>query len=247
MQYHDPNSTFQNQPYLHDVFADPTGRFLVAIDRGTDLLRTYSVRWDSCLTELGVFKLEAGNGPRHGVFVKGIIRTFFYLLGELTNSLHGFEVLYGNGGIEFRHFYNDSTFQTGFGDASGVATPSEIALAEGSHLVLSVRNDGRQRHRGVESDTIVTYKIDLDSGGLKLIGMTASGGKWPRSFAISKDGTMIAVGNQYSQPGTLCIFERTPETGVIDDRKAIAEWTTLLALTDHGSISMVIWDELVQV
>ncbi|XXG96446.1 autophagy protein 16, interacts with Atg12p-Atg5p [Hypoxylon texense] len=240
-----PNSTLQDKPYAHGIVADPTGKFVVVLDRGADALRTYSVGWDDRLAELGAHFTEPGNGPRHGVFVKGVSKTFFYVLGELTNSLHGFEVLYeGDGTLGFKQFYNDSAYQTGFGDASGIALPSEIAVAEGGkHLVLSTRDDGRSLYQGEASDTIVSYSVDFETGGLLLIGLTASGGLWPRTFAISKDGTLFAVANQYSVPGRLIVFLRDPETGIIDDQQPLATWTTDITLPDGQSISHVLWNE----
>ncbi|KAI1374703.1 putative isomerase YbhE [Hypoxylon crocopeplum] len=240
-----PNLTLQDKPYLHGIVADPTGKFVVALDRGADALRTYSVGWDDRLVELGAHFTEPGNGPRHGVFVKGTTKTFFYILGELTNSLHGFEVMYEEDGtLGFKQFYNDSAYQTGFGDASGVALPSEIALAEGGkHLVLSTRDDGRSSYQGESSDTIVSYTVDFDTGDLTLVGLTASGGLWPRTFAISRDGTLFAVADQYSVPGRLIVFERDPETGIIDDQLPLAAWTTDITLPDGQSISHILWDE----
>lgn len=240
-----PNSTLQDKPYEHGIVADPTGKFVVVMDRGADALRTYSIGWDDRLVELGAHFTEPGNGPRHGVFVEGTSKTFFYVLGELTNSLHGFEVLYEEDGtLGFRQFYNDSAYQTGFGDASGVALPSEIAIAEdGKHLVLSTRDDGRSLYQGEASDTIVSYSVDFETGSLSLIGLTASGGLWPRTFAISKDGTLFAVANQYSVPGRLIVFPRDPETGIINDQRPLATWTTDITLPDGQSISHVLWDE----
>lgn len=162
----------------------------------------------------------------------------------MTKSLHGFEVLSElDNGIGFSQLYNDSTFQTGFGDGSGVALPPEIALPDPYHLIVSVRNDNRQKYQGQDSDTLVTYKIDPRTGDLCLIGMSASGGRWPKSFAVSKDGTLVVVGNQYLIPGPLYVFSRDPKTGVIDDSRAIAEWISAVALPDGGSISNIIWDE----
>ncbi|KAH8895710.1 putative isomerase YbhE [Thozetella sp. PMI_491] len=241
-----PNVTLQDKPYPHGLAVDPTGKYVVVLDRGADALRLYTVGWDGRLEELGVYLTEPGNGPRHGVFIRGTERTFFYMLGELTNSLHGFEVLYSGDsrGINFRQFCNDLTYQTGFGDASEVALPSEIAVADGGrHLLVSVRNDSRQRYAGEASDTIATYAVELETGALKLVNLAASGGAWPRSFAITKDGRAIAVGNQYIVPGRLVVFARDPETGVIDDQQALATWTTDIALLDGQSISNVLWDE----
>ncbi|CAJ2506342.1 Uu.00g004720.m01.CDS01 [Anthostomella pinea] len=253
-----PNATLQDKPYPHGIVADPTGRFVVVLDRGADVLRTYAVGRDGRLLELGAHFTAPGNGPRHGVFAKGPSensKTFFYVLGELTNSLFGFEVLYnvsdgdgesgsGMGGISFRQFYNDSTYQTGFGSGSGTTLPAEIAVAEGGrHLLLSTRADGRSAYLNNTSDTIVSYGVDLDTGTLSLIKLTASGGAWPRTFAVSGDGTMVAVADQYSVPGRLVVFKRDPETGVVDDGVALAVWTTDLALPDGQSISCVLWDE----
>jgi 6-phosphogluconolactonase (cycloisomerase 2 family) len=41
----------------HGIVPDPTGKFVVALDRGADLLRTYSVGWDDRLVELGAFAI----------------------------------------------------------------------------------------------------------------------------------------------------------------------------------------------
>ncbi|KAI0844933.1 putative isomerase YbhE [Daldinia vernicosa] len=235
-----PNSTLQDKPYPHGIVADPTGKFVVVLDRGADALRTYAVGWDGRLVELGAHYIEPGNGPRHGVFVKGSnSKTFFYVLGELTNSLHGFEVVYRKDGtLGFKQFYKDSAYQTGFGDAAGVAIPAEIAAVEnenGRHIVLSTRDEGRSVYRGERSDTI--------TGDPALVGLTASGGLWPRSFAISRDGTLLAAANQHSVPGRLVVFSRDPETGVIDDQWPLVMWTTDDTFPDGRGISHVIWDE----
>jgi 6-phosphogluconolactonase (cycloisomerase 2 family) len=87
-----PNATLQDKPYVHGITFDPTRKFFIAMDRGADLLGTYSVGWDDRLLELGAYAREPGTGPRHGVFVKGTSKMFFYVLGELTNSVHGIEV-----------------------------------------------------------------------------------------------------------------------------------------------------------
>jgi 6-phosphogluconolactonase (cycloisomerase 2 family) len=242
----------QNQSYNHGTAVDPSGRFVVAFDRGADVIRKYRVgSWDGRLDELGSQSLDPSsptNGARHGVFVRGNAgKIFLYVLGELTASLFGFEVIYQDNiaDISFRPIYRDSVFQDGFSDGLGleISIPAEIMLAEQKHLILSSRNDSRSVYQGEASDTLVTYEVDLDSGGLRLVQLAASGGKWPRSFSVSADGTLIAVGNQYSIPGRISIFSRDPATGIIRDDKALAEWTSNVALPDGGSWSMVLWDD----
>lgn len=242
----------QNQSYNHGTAVDPTGQFVVAFDRGADVIRKYRIgTWDSRLDELGFQPLDpssATNGARHGVFVKGKAgKTFLYVLGELTASLFGFEVIYQDnvGDLEFQPIYKDSIFQTGFSNSLGleISIPAEISLAEQNHLILSSRNDSRSVYQDEPSDTLVTYEVDLDSGGLTLVQLAASGGKWPRSFSVSADGTLIAVGNQYSTPGRITIFGRDPSTGIISDDEALAVWTSNVALPDGGSWSMILWDD----
>ncbi|KAF2094402.1 hypothetical protein NA57DRAFT_60446 [Rhizodiscina lignyota] len=127
------NFTLQSQSYPHGIFLDPTGKYVVLMDRGADAIRSFRIGWDNRLLELDPHSVAPGNGPRHCAFVKGQEKTFIYVLGELTNSLHGFEVLYHpNETIGFQQFYNDSTYQTGFGDGGpqdprGLVIPAEIA------------------------------------------------------------------------------------------------------------------------
>lgn len=132
----------QNQSYNHGTAVDPTGRFVVAFDRGADVIRKYRVGiCDGRLDELGFQPLDPGsatNGARHGVFVNGNTgKTFLYVIGELTNSLFGFEVIYHDsvGDLEFKSIYKDSIFQTGYSDHLGldVSIPAEISLAELNH------------------------------------------------------------------------------------------------------------------
>lgn len=242
----------QNQSYNHGTAVDPTRRFVVAFDRGADVIRKYRVgTWDGRLVELGSQSLDpvsATNGARHGIFVKGNAgKTFLYVLGELTSSLFGFEVIYhdSTGDLDFKPIYKDIIFQTGFREGLGldISIPAEISLAERNHLVLSSRNDTKSVYQGEASDTLVTYEVDLDSGALRLVQLSASGGKWPRSFSVSADGKLIAVGNQYSTPGRISVFSRDPSTGIISDEKPVAEWASGVALPDGGSWSMVLWDK----
>jgi 6-phosphogluconolactonase (cycloisomerase 2 family) len=244
-----PNATLQDKPYPHGIVADPTGRYVVVLDRGADLLRMYEIGQSGLLIDLGSYEVEKGNGPRHGVFVQSPTsgKTWFYALGELTNSLFGFEVLYPEGSDEklgFRKIYNASAYGTGFGDGYGVSLPAEIVSAEGGrHLVVSVRNDGRQTYAGEASDTIASYEVDFETGALSLVGLTASGGKWPRTIAITRDGRFIVSANQYTVPGRVVVFRRDPRTGRIFDKEALAEWAAVATLPDGQSISRVLWDE----
>ncbi|KAK9417992.1 putative extracellular aldonolactonase [Seiridium unicorne] len=174
----------------------------------------------------------------------------------------GFEVTYpwsaassdgkevSRGSLGFRLIHNSSAHGTRFGDGSRIALPSEIVATsvpgddatEKWHLMLSVRNNGRQTSLGEPSDTIASFEVDIGTGVPKLIGLIASGGRWPRTFAVSKDGSFVAVADQYIVPGRLVVFSRDPKTGVIDDSRSLAIWETNTTLLDGQSISHVLWE-----
>jgi 6-phosphogluconolactonase (cycloisomerase 2 family) len=96
---------------------------------------------------------------------------------------------------------------------------------------------------GEPSDTIVSYSVDSETGELTLVGLTASGGLWPRTFSITRDGMLIAVADQYNVPGRILVFARDPETGIIHDQQPLATWYTNITLPDGRGISNLVWDE----
>ena len=73
---------------------------------------------DLTLERKGSLIVPPGCGPRHGVFYlpegdkaskKG--KTYFYIVTELTNHLHGYEVSYNEGEkMGFKSFYKSSIF-----------------------------------------------------------------------------------------------------------------------------------------
>ncbi|KKY15941.1 putative extracellular aldonolactonase [Phaeomoniella chlamydospora] len=235
-----PNPSRQEAPHPHQILQDPTGQYLVAPDLGADLLRIYSVGWDDRLTELEPFQAISGSGPRHGAFLKTHGKTYYYLLGELSNSLTGYEVLYENNTLTFAQIYSKSTFSTSYGDGSGSIFPAEIYSPEPKHLTISLRNDSRSTFEDQPSDTLITYKIDPKTGNPSLLDTSPAGGSYPRAFSVNANGTLVAVTTQYS--GRLTIFERDPTTGLIC-HDALATWTTDEENDDGYSLVHVIWEE----
>ncbi|KLU82456.1 hypothetical protein MAPG_01528 [Magnaporthiopsis poae ATCC 64411] len=112
------NATLQFKPFLHDLFVEPSGRFIVVFNRGTDLLRVYSVR--------GTDRL--GARPGHGVSVRAEgVKT---LSPSLTRESVRLRPL-------FSHLIE-------YGEALGVAIPSETSAHEDArHVALALRKDNR--------------------------------------------------------------------------------------------------------
>lgn len=71
--------------------------------------------------------LPRGSGPRHGVFVKGTTKTFFYVVTELTNDIYGYEVTYGTDKtISFAQVHASNTH----GEDINLALPTGTAAGE---------------------------------------------------------------------------------------------------------------------
>lgn len=124
-----PGVGAQTQSRAHHVILDPTGNFLLVPDLGSDLVRVFSINNETLqIDEAGtIHDLPRGSGPRHGAFVKGTTKTFFYVVTELTNNIFGYEVTYGTDKtISFVQVYASNTH----GKPIGSALPNSTVAAE---------------------------------------------------------------------------------------------------------------------
>lgn len=81
-----PHPDRQAGPHAHQVLPDPGGRWLLAVDLGTDSVRTSTVDPDSGdITPHGETVLRPGTGPRHLAFHPA--GTHAYVLNELEPTL----------------------------------------------------------------------------------------------------------------------------------------------------------------
>lgn len=161
------------------------------------------------------------------------------MLGELSNKVWVYEVEYpkkGRTDIGLKHI---QTIWTGVGE-KGVAVPSEVTAPVTNHFVVSIRNDNSYTWQGKSSDAIVTFEIDRCTETLSILNLSPSGGKRTRNFSINKNGSLIAVGNQYTVPGRLVAFKRDAESGVYDWENPLSIWATSEAIEDGGSLFMMV-------
>jgi 6-phosphogluconolactonase (cycloisomerase 2 family) len=233
-----PNPDRQNKPHLHSVYTDLTGDFLFANDLGADITRVWSIESDTGrLTECpGIEAATGGDGPRHGVFreVDGV--TYMYVINELSETVSGFVVTYPDSGcLSAEHFQTISTFP------ANATKPADTKAAEihikGDFLYASNRND---ETFGDERDSIAQYAIGED-GELEFLGLANAQGFFPRTFSISEDGTLVAIGGQTD--AVVSIVERDTETGLIGDllaRISVGQRGTYLG---EDGLSAVTWAE----
>jgi 6-phosphogluconolactonase len=188
----------QNKPYAHWFRTDPSNRFALAADLGTDQIVVY--RFDARTGKLTPHdppfaKVTPGMGPRHLAFHPD--GKWVYAVQELANEVVAFEWDTERGTLT--QFQAVKTLAQGFQEPN---TAAEIA----------VRSDGRfvyVSNRG--EDTLVVYAVDARTGELTLRQRVPSGGRTPRYFAFDPSGRWLVASNQES--GTLQVFSVDAKNG----------------------------------
>ncbi|EKJ74922.1 hypothetical protein NXS19_008629 [Fusarium pseudograminearum] len=221
----------QEASHPHAAVLDPTKRFLLVPDLGADLIHVYGVDEDDslALSKLDPLVVAPGSGPRHVTFVVKETKTFMYLVTELANTVVGYEVVYGGGFIVFKEVWSSGIHGKGKDIPEGAAA-AEIAVSpDREYILISSRNENTLQApnfnsgntTGITSDSLVSFRIDGETGHLVLQQDIACGGRFPRHFTINKAGTLVAVALQHDS--RVVILERDVKTGMIGDFVAYAE------------------------
>ncbi|KAK6219272.1 hypothetical protein LQW54_002260 [Pestalotiopsis sp. IQ-011] len=237
-----PNKSRQTAPHPHSVIADPTGKYLIAPDLGADLVRVFSIDATSGqLTACTPGEAGAGDGPRHGTWwspkAGSTDGQMLYTVNELGNSVSAWKVAYGSSGcLTLSKTQTLSTYAAGKTGPTG-SKAAEVHVS-GNFLYAVNRND---KTFGAKEDSIVTYSIDASSGAITFVEATNAHAWYPRTFAINKAGTFVAVGGQTSS--NIAIIQRDAATGKLGD--LVANLAIATPGTDGGEdgLSAVIWDE----
>ncbi|KAK9416589.1 putative 6-phosphogluconolactonase [Seiridium unicorne] len=237
-----PNPDRQTAPHPHSVITDPTSNYLLAPDLGADLIRVFSIDATSGqLTACTSGQAGAGDGPRHGAWWSpksgSTDGQMLYTINELGNSVSAWTVSYPSSGC-----LTLSKTQTLSTYAAGKSAPANSKAAEvhvsGNFLYAANRND---QTFGAKEDSIVTYSIDPATGAIAFVEATNAYAWYPRTFAINKAGTLVAVGGQTSS--NVAIIQRNATTGKLGS--LVANLAVAIPGTDGGEdgLSAVIWDE----
>jgi 6-phosphogluconolactonase (cycloisomerase 2 family) len=166
----------------HYVSFDPSGRFLLAPDRGVDRIHIY--RLDGTTGKLaandpGFAKTRSGAGPRHLAFHPA--KPFAYVCDELDSTVTAFGWDSERG--ELKPFQVIPTLPETF---MGNNQPAEIQVAPSGNFVY-VSNRGH--------DSIVTYGVDPATGRLTLQGFEPTQGRTPRFFTLDPTGSLLYAAN----------------------------------------------------
>ncbi|GHH50069.1 lactonase family protein [Streptomyces candidus] len=191
-----PDKDRQESPHAHQVQPDPTGRWVLSVDLGSDSVRICTLIGTGALSVHEETALRPGSGPRHLAFhPRG---SHVYVVNELAPTLT----------------------VCGWDAVTGALTPlDEVALlpegaqgpSYGSEAVVAP--DGRflwVANRGHDSISVFTLSPDGASAVLRTT--VPCGGHWPRDLALDPTGRRLYAANERS--GDVSWFDVDPETGV---------------------------------
>ena len=206
----------QSQPRAHQIPFDPSGRWAVVNDLGLDRVYVYRVN-----TVVGALEandppftqVERGRGPRHGSFHPN--NRWYYVINELDSTMTTFAWDATRGTL--RELQNVSTLREGW---QGSRWSAQVVVHPSGRWVYGSNRDvnGPARRRGIgdaflESDDLVVFRIDQNTGTLTTVGHQYSGGKNPRNFNIDPSGQFLVCAHQDSD--NIEVFRINQSTGMI--------------------------------
>lgn len=192
-----PDPDRQEGPHAHQVVPDPGGRWLLAVDLGTDSVRTSTVDPGSGdITPHGETALRPGTGPRHLVFHPA--GTHAYVLNELEPTLTVCRWDADKGTLE----PVGETPVLPDGVEEGSYASEIVASHDGGYLWAAVRGH----------DSIAVLKLDESREKPVLVTTVDCGGRWPRDLTLDPAGRRLYVSNERS--GDVTWFDIDPATGV---------------------------------
>ncbi|MFI1393830.1 lactonase family protein [Streptomyces sp. NPDC020681] len=192
-----PDPERQRGPHAHQVLPDPSGRWVLGVDLGTDSVRICSLDGETGeLAQHGETALRPGTGPRHLAFHPA--GGHAYVLGELEPTVTVCRWDAATGVLE--PVGETSVVPDG---TDGPAYPSELVVShDGRHLWAANRGP----------DHIAVLALDETGERAELITTVPCGGHWPRDLALDPTGRRLYAANERS--GDVTWFDIDPETGV---------------------------------
>jgi 6-phosphogluconolactonase len=197
---HGVNKDRQEGPHVHIAMLSPDEKYLLYSDLGTDKLNIerYHASNPQPLSPAKepFVTVKDGEGPRHIAFSND--KKHVYLVTEMGSDVHAFD--YDNGKLKEKQVI--SILRNGFkGQTAGAA----IKISpDGKFLYASNR---------LETNEIIVYAIDPDTGLLTLVQHVTSYGKNPRDLTIDPTGNFLLVANQNSD--NILVYKIDKTTGTI--------------------------------
>ena len=176
---------------------DPSGRFFLVADLGKDEVIIYRLE-DGILVPHGQVMSAPGDGPRHLAFHPDERHVF--VVNELSCSVTVYR------------------FDPEAGELTRLGTLSTLPLnymGFNTCAAIHVHPQGRfvyASNRG--HDSIAVFEFDAESESLVQRSIHASGGRTPRDFTLSPDGTWLLAAHQDS--ANITSFRVDADTGALE-------------------------------
>lgn len=188
-----PHPQRQQGPHVHQVQPDPSGRWAVGVDLGTDSVRVCTLT-DGALVPHREIALRPGSGPRHLAFQPDGAGA--YVLNELSPSLVVCRWDAAEGLLKPL-----AEIPVLPGTPAGDAYPSGVAVSPDGRFVWTAT-------RG--EDVLSVFAVEAGGWALTPLTTVPCGGRWPRAITVSEG--VLYVANERS--GDVTWFSLDPETGV---------------------------------
>ncbi len=191
-----PNPKRQQRAFAHSIVADPSGKFALSCDLGTDEVIIYKLDAKAgTIARIGEAKLAPGTGPRHIAFHPS--GKFVFVNGEMANTVTPLTWDAATGTLTAL-----TPVSTLPADFTTPSTTAEIAVHPNGKFVYC-------SNRG--HDSIAVFAFDSANGTLTPIDHTSTQGQSPRHFALDPTGRYLIAANQKSD--SLVSFKIDPKTG----------------------------------
>ncbi|MFH8336610.1 lactonase family protein [Streptomyces sp. AM6-12] len=187
-----PDPERQRSPHAHQVVPDPSGRWVLAVDLGTDSVQVCSLdERTGAMRPHGATALPPGTGPRHLAFHPS--GDHAYVLGELrpTVTVCRWDAAAGVlRAIGETSLLPDSPDSPDSPDgADGQAQPSAPVVApDGRYLWTAVRGP----------DTVVVLALDASGERAEPVTAVPCGGRRPRDLVLDPAGRRLYAANERS-------------------------------------------------
>ncbi|CAM5263941.1 Lactonase family protein OS=Streptomyces tendae OX=1932 GN=GUR47_29025 PE=3 SV=1 [Streptomyces tendae] len=186
-----PHAQRQQGPHAHQVRPDPSGRWAVSVDLGTDSVRVCTLA-DGAPAVHREIALRPGSGPRHLAFHPD--GSHAYVVNELSPTV---TVCHWDAADGLLKPLTEVPVLPGA--PAGDAYPSGIAVSP----------DGRFVWTATRGEDVLSVLV-VEPDGLRLSATVPCGGHWPRDITVS-EGFLYAA-NERS--GDVTWFALDPATGV---------------------------------
>ncbi|MFJ9848533.1 lactonase family protein [Streptomyces sp. NPDC101150] len=198
-----PRHDRQEGPHAHAVLPDPSGRWLLSVDLGTDSVRVCAFEGaDGALTVRDEVALRPGSGPRHLAFHPRGDRA--YVINELDPTVTLCRWDADRGTLtplgETRLLPDGSAAED---SVTGATFPSELVVSPDGRFAWAA-------NRGHDSISVLALDASGDAATLRTT--VPCGGHWPRDLALHPDGRHLYAANERS--GDVTWFTLDPDTGV---------------------------------